>query len=122
MYRFLTVLSAAAFTWAAPGCGAPPDAELTGELHRADIDDVIREDMNAVRRCYQRRLVEAHSLEGKVVLSMTIGAAGDVSRVEVIDGLDPAVDGCVADLAAAWSFPAPGGAVAVTYPFLFAPG
>ncbi len=101
------------------------DVLRVGGLDSALIDEVVRQNLNRFRYCYQRELQRDPALQGKVTLKWVIATDGSVSTAAVKrDTLgNPAVSGCMLDVTRRMSFPQPkGGIVIVSYPFLFAPG
>ncbi|MBX3252089.1 MAG: TonB family protein, partial [Myxococcales bacterium] len=103
---------------------APDDAEVPagGVLDRDTIREVIRTHIPIVRGCYERELMRDPSLSGRVTVQITIGPTGGVQAATVTASTmqRPAVDECIARAARSWVFPAPaGGAVVVSYPFVF---
>lgn len=108
------------------GLGGPPkEAKVgAGSLEPAQIRAVIQRNLGAIRFCYERELTKAPKLEGKLVVSFTIGKEGDV--VAVVDASTEAfpsakVTSCVLSRFKAMKFPRPsgGGVVTVKYPLVF---
>jgi hypothetical protein len=52
---------------------------LLGQLDRAQIDEVVKRHLSAIRYCYQRELQREPELAGKVVAKFTIGGDGSVT-------------------------------------------
>src|SRR5262245_17295068 len=76
------------------------------------VQQEVRLQLAAVKRCYERSLQHNPNLSGKIVLRWTITAAGSVERVEVQSNTvrAPEVASCIKGLVAGWRFPArPGG-------------
>ncbi len=98
-------------------------SQVTGLLSRDQVQTVIRENHNQVRYCYERRLHEEPTLQGRTVAHFIINPAGHVQSVSVERSFDAGVESCLERAIARWTFPAPegGGVVAVTYPFEFRP-
>ena len=113
-------------------CGPPGDdlavssSPLLGALDKAVIDDVIRDDMDGIRSCYQKALTREPTLEGRLVTKFVIGADGWVERAELATDQigDDALADCILDHVETLEFPPPtgGGIVIVRYPFVFSPG
>ncbi|MCA9649510.1 MAG: AgmX/PglI C-terminal domain-containing protein [Myxococcales bacterium] len=99
---------------------APP-----GTLDKEEIRRVIRSHISEVKSCYETSLATKPSLEGRVVLSITIASSGKVASATISDDTlsEPAVGACLTKLAEGWVFPRPrgGGTVVVRYPFVFKP-
>jgi TonB family protein len=89
------------------------------------IRRVVRRHLNEVRFCYEKALLAAPALEGRVAMRFTVAGDGQVSSAEVHSSTlgAPEVERCIADAVERWQFPAtPGGAPATaTYPFVFKP-
>jgi metallo-beta-lactamase class B len=104
------------------GAGA---AARRASLDKAVIQRVIRSHSAEAKQCYERGLVAAPTLAGRVMVRFTIGAAGQVidSVLEQSTMGSPAVEDCVVAAARTWQFPKPigGGIVIVSYPFVFLP-
>ncbi len=100
-------------------------AVVGGSLDRSAISAVVRRSTASVRRIYEAHLRADPSLEGRIVVRMTIGADGRVVDASVSEdtvgstALAAAVLGFVRSL----RFPEPsgGGNVEVVYPFAFRP-
>lgn len=104
----------------------PQDPEVIGGLDREQIQRAIRKHRNAIRYCYEKGLQRNPDLQGKVRTKFVIGADGRVLTAAILDSTmgDGAVDACIAKRVQRVQFPAVrgGGAVVVTYPFLFRSG
>jgi TonB family protein len=101
--------------------GAPPPVRVIGSLDKSIIRRVIRSHLNEVRFCYEKELMRAAALAGRITVRFTIGANGAVatSGVEASTLGNVAVERCVTDAVRRWEFPRPeGGVVMVSYPFL----
>jgi TonB family protein len=105
------------------GVGTDSDAIVLGSLDRAEIDEVIKRNMNQIRYCYQRVLQTQPELSGKLTVKFTIATDGTVSSASSKASTlgAPAVESCIVDRFRRMKFPAPkgGGIVLVSYPFLF---
>jgi len=103
-------------------CGCGP-VYVRGGLSREAVRRVIRRHVNEVRFCYEQRLAERPDLAGRVTVSLVISGTGVVQSGSVASTTlhDGPVEGCVAQTARRWTFPAPegGGATLVNYPFVF---
>jgi hypothetical protein len=103
---------------------APTVEDGSGHVDPSLLAREIRARISAIRACYERALKRTPTLGGKLVLRFTITAAGTVSAVDVDDDTlhDEEVVSCLKSIIARWRFPAPaGGAVELTFPFIFAP-
>jgi hypothetical protein len=97
-------------------------AEVGGALSREAIRAVVRRHLPEIRDCYERALVAAPELEGRVTVSFVISTTGAVDRATVGSTTlnDATVESCITSAVARWRFPAPdgGGLVTVNYPFV----
>lgn len=94
---------------------------VRGTLDKSMIRRVVRQHVNQVKFCYERRAQLDATLEGKVVVQWTIATNGTVPSSAVVSSTlaDPEVGRCVADAVRTWTFPPSPGLVTVTYPFHF---
>ena len=103
-----------------PVDGAP--AAPAGE-ERRQIGDYIRSHTREIRDCYEKRLQERRTLQGKLVARFDIGADGHVIGATA-DGLgDRELALCVVTAVRGWEFEKPqsGGKLRVAYPWVFTP-
>ncbi len=110
-------------TTPAESARAAPREATTGSLSREAIQGVIRKN-TAIQRCFEQALRKQPKLAGKVTVSFVIGAQGSVTSASVQNSTvsSTALERCVVDRVRSFRFPKPtGGAVAVAYPFVFAP-
>lgn len=99
---------------------APPAPE--GEEKRA-IGDFIRSNSSDIQQCYQDRVRERPTLQGKLVTRFDIGPNGKVIGATA-DGIqDRDLIVCVVGVVRKWEFnkPASGGKLRIAYPFKFVP-
>ena len=92
-----------------------------GSLSVSAIDSVFRRRRGAIQSCYERALRVNTGIEGKVSVRFTIGTAGNVTDVQILENStgDSGVGACIADKIRSWSFPPPeGGIFIVTRHFL----
>jgi hypothetical protein len=101
----------------------PP--KVTPGLDRETVRRVIRSRMNEFKYCYERQLVRAPDLSGRVVMSFVINKDGRVvvAGAKETTMRSPEVLDCLGKAMGRLSFPQPEGAglVQVSYPFLFQP-
>jgi TonB family protein len=92
-------------------------------LTKEEVGAVIHKHMNEVRYCHESAMVANPKIEGKAVLSFTIGPNGAVksSVISSSNLPDRALAECVNTRLKTWQFPHPKGGVnvSVSYPFLF---
>jgi len=101
------------------------DPIILGAIDKSTIDRVVKNNLAAVRYCYQRVLQARPNLGGKITLKFVIGKDGAVSSAAVKTTTlgSPAVEDCVVKRFEAMQFPKPrgGGIAIVTYPLVFNP-
>jgi TonB family protein len=74
-----------------------------------------------IQKCYNDALKSNSGLKGRVDVTITIGAGGNVTAVDV-SGFDPGVDACIQAAARRWRFDKPpGGSATFQFPFTFRP-
>jgi len=93
-------------------------AEISAKALNAGIQPVGP----AVLACYNEALGRDASLKGTIEVSITISAKGHVLGTEVTQGIEPALDKCVAEAVEDATFAAPGGVVVTSFPFNLSPG
>ena len=99
---------------------APPAP--SGEERRL-IGDYIRNHTREIRDCYEKRLQERKTLQGKLVARFDIGPSGRVIGATA-DGMgDRELALCVVKVVRGWEFEKPqsGGKLRVGYPWVFTP-
>lgn len=98
------------------------DSEVRGGLDRSEVDAVVRQNLAQVRFCYNRGLRAHPDLAGRLTSNFVIGGDGRVKSSNIRQSSlgVAAVEDCIRDKVAMWSFPKPrgGGEVTVNYPFL----
>ncbi len=109
--------------WAFPDGGSLP----IGSLAKDAIRDVIRGHITEIRSCYESALVGTRDLEGTVRGRFFIAPDGRVFIARVhpsTTACSSALHQCIVDRVIGWRFPEPdrGGAVIVSYPFIFRVG
>ncbi|HVV88635.1 MAG TPA: AgmX/PglI C-terminal domain-containing protein [Kofleriaceae bacterium] len=96
-----------------------------GGLTKEEIDRVVKSRSGLIKTCYQRELDHSAGLGGKLVISFTISAGGDVTRAKADGGKstlhNAEVEDCVTRQIQRLKFPAKGGGF-VNYPFIFSQG
>lgn len=93
-----------------------------GNIDRDAVAKVVNSHLQEVYACYERALLKDPGLAGKVVLEWTIGTNGRVVATKTKSSTlrNPSVEACIMGGLKAWTFPpARGGAVIITYPFIF---
>lgn len=106
----------------APSVGVRKPILPTGSLSRAEIMQVVRRSLPAVRYCYERELVKQPTLAGRILVSMVVQEDGSVREavVEYSTINQPQLDACIVKRVSTWRFPRPrGGLVVIKYPFDF---
>jgi hypothetical protein len=95
---------------------------VQGRIDREAVAKVVNAHLQDVRGCYERALLRDPALAGQLVLEWTISSGGKVtsSRTKSATLKNSAVEACILQSLEGWQFPpARGGAVVVSYPFLF---
>ena len=96
-----------------------------GALSREEIQRVISRALSQIKYCYERELTRDPALQGKVVAQWSIDASGHVTDATLAQDTfatsGAPVGSCVLRVLQRMQFPTPkgGGAVSVTYPFVF---
>lgn len=99
------------------------EATASGGIDREAIRRVIRENIRAIRTCYERELQRKPDLYGKIVLGWHIEEKGRVTKTWTVSntmGSDEVAQ-CILARLKTWTFPEPPGdqVASVTYPFVF---
>jgi len=99
---------------------APPVPQ--GDERRA-IGEAIRDNSGAIRTCYENRLQERPTLQGKLVARFDIGPSGKVIGAAAEGIADRELVVCVLTAVRKFEFDKPhsGGKLRVAYPFKFEP-
>ena len=105
----------------APADEAPPPAPV-GDERRA-IGEYIRNHTRDIRNCYETRLLERKTLQGKLVARFDIGPDGRVIGAAAEGMGDRELSFCVVQVVRGWEFEKPqsGGKLRVGYPWVFTP-
>ena len=102
---------------------ADESGRLKSAMDREIIQEVVREDRDGLRACFNEALASDPELTGRLVIQWVIGSTGEVVSAEVFESEleNDAFHECVTDLVLEWEFPPPdgGGVVRVNYPFNF---
>jgi TonB family protein len=100
---------------------APPPAPAGEE--RQSIGDYIRNHTRDIRNCYETRLLERKTLQGKLVARFDIGPDGRVIGASAEGMGDRELSVCVVQVVRSWEFEKPqsGGKLRVAYPWVFTP-
>jgi TonB family protein len=103
----------------------PGQASVRGSLDKEIIRRIIRRHINEVKYCYEQELTRKPELGGRIAVTFTIAASGQVmaSAMQSSTMSNARVENCVVQAVRRWEFPKPlgGGIVIVTYPFNFTP-
>ena len=107
--------------------GPPSVGPAHGLLDRAEIREVVRDNIEDVRSCYNFGLAEDPNLSGRVSIQFVIISDGTVGSTTIKESDLPeasaGVAECIASVAKNWHFPRPrgDGNVIVVYPFNLSP-
>ena len=100
-------------------------ATSTGGLSQEEILNVIRENLNNIRTCYEGSLKDDPKLKGKIYIRFIVDKSGKVKTAGVINATITVgkMQSCIIDEIETWVFPKPRGGsdVTVNYPFSFDP-
>ncbi len=92
-------------------------------IDREAVRRAIRSSLSEVKKCYENRLPNNPSLGGKIVVRFVIKDDGSVSKSEIKSTTvnDSQVEGCVTNVIAQKTYPAPpkGEVAEINYPFVF---
>ena len=104
-----------------PGAVATPPYP-TG-MEKLAIRDRIVDSSAPIRECYEKRLAERPTLQGKLVARFDIGPTGKVIGASADGIADRELQVCVVQAVRKWEFDKPqnGGKLRVAYPFKFEP-
>jgi hypothetical protein len=100
------------------------DWDCAGDLPGAKISQILADNRQQVRSCYERRLKINNVLQGNLNLKLKVNSSGTVVATAVGGSLgDNDVFNCVRNLAKQWAFPEPAGGecAVVQVPFKFTP-
>lgn len=99
------------------------DAVVLGNIDKAQIEKVIRDNLNQIRYCYVRELNKNPTLAGKIVVRFTISPDGSVPAASTKESTmgSGTVEDCINQRIMQLRFPEPkgGGKANVVYPFIF---
>src|SRR5437764_4563134 len=100
----------------------PPPPVPQGDERRA-IGDYIRDNSGPIRECYEKRLQERPTLQGKLVARFDIGPSGKVIGATAEGIADRELIACVFTAVREFEFDKPhsGGQLRIAYPFKFEP-
>jgi outer membrane biosynthesis protein TonB len=103
------------------GAEVPPPAP-TGDERRT-IGEYIRNHTPEIRDCYEKRLRERKTLQGKLVARFDIGPNGRVIGASIEGMTDRELSLCVVKVIRGWEFERPRSSVKlrVAYPWVFTP-
>ena len=101
------------------------DPVVLGGMPTSSIHRIVRENLDALRNCYQDGLVKKPKLAGKVEIRFIIADEGQITTSELKSSTlgNKKVETCMVEAIKGLAFPEPrgGGIVIVTYPFLLSP-
>jgi hypothetical protein len=108
------------------GTGRGSGAASSGNPHRSNeaLLAVVRRYAPGIQFCYDNELKKNPGLRGKLVVSLTVLASGQVSEAFVVENTlrSGAVVDCVLSQMRGWQFPAiPQGSTSFKTPFVFTP-
>ncbi len=89
-------------------------------LNREKLEEIVRNNTDAVQACFEKNLVGKAKREGRVVAKWAIGPKGNVGEAEISETTlkDSKTEECIVAAIKSWKFPAPADAPAVvSFPF-----
>lgn len=98
---------------------------VTGSMDNDQIRKVVQANRGQVRVCIEEALARTPDFAAKLPVKFVISPEGKVASAEIsADVGDQPLRDCMIAAVKTWVFPKPkgGGAVVVTYPFMFHPG
>jgi len=106
-----------------PGGPPPPSVNpgtpsVSGDIDREVIRRVIRRNINQIRYCYETALQKNPSLDGKVVVTFTIGSDGRVTDAKA-EGIADELDRCLEKRFSTFVFPKAPAPAKIAYPINF---
>jgi hypothetical protein len=104
-----------------PSEGGP---QIDGPIDSAAIAQAMKDQIKAIKSCYEGALKRDRTLAGKLVLRMEIDAAGHTVSVDFDDDTlkSAQIERCIQSRAAHWHFPKhQGETITVAYPLVFTP-
>ena len=93
-----------------------------GALSKDEIQKVINQHIGEIQYCYEKQLRTQPGLAGRVVFEWTVGLSGKVTVVKIAQWTlaSSEATSCMMSKLETWKFPSPrGGAVSITFPFVF---
>jgi outer membrane biosynthesis protein TonB len=93
----------------------------TGTLDSGSVKGVFSRRKSAIRMCYEDSLRGAPNTEGKVKVRFTIGPAGRITDIDVVENTtgNSKLADCIVSKVRGWPFDKPeNGSVTYTYPFI----
>ncbi len=99
------------------------ETEVEGGLTAKQIARVVKDNLGAIKYCYERQLPAKPCLYGNIKVEFVVSPQGRVitQRVKSTTMKNPLTEGCILRKIKKWVFPLPkgGSEVAVSYPFHF---
>jgi hypothetical protein len=97
--------------------------KVSGGLDRETVRRVIASYRNQIRTCYEKALLSRAKLQGRILYTWNITAAGPVSTAEITKSTvgSPTLESCVLEVIKGMNFPVAGNGnpTTVIYPFEF---
>lgn len=105
--------------------GALGEQTGPGKIDKAEVANVFRRRLTAIRYCYEKQLKLNQNLEGKITIRFTIGPAGRITTISVVENStgDSSIGSCIVSKVQTWRFSPPEeGSVTFSYPFILSKG
>jgi outer membrane biosynthesis protein TonB len=108
----------------AEDAGAEPEAtmrtamraarECDGTIATAALQGAVARYRGQVRNCYERALKQNTMLQGRITVTLNIGARGNVESAHASGPMPASVNSCVSSVARSWQLVAPTGGTCAT--------
>ncbi|MBM4355027.1 MAG: AgmX/PglI C-terminal domain-containing protein [Deltaproteobacteria bacterium] len=100
---------------------AGPSVEIDSKMAgKAELSRYVRARSLAIRKCYEQRLREIPTIEGKVVLNITVGLDGKATASVKENGTgDAELATCLIKKVGSWTLPKPEKEFSAEVPFVF---
>ena len=77
-----------------------------GALDKDEIREVVRANIDQIRRCYNQELTRDPDSAGRIIVNFVIESTGRVGRVDIEESVFPVdLNTCMVNAIASWTFP-----------------
>ena len=88
--------------------------ECDGTIPAAALQGAVSRYRGQVRNCYERALKQNSMLQGRITVTLSIGARGNVESASASGPMPSSVNSCVSSVARSWQLVAPTGGTCAT--------